>query len=111
MVRLPTPAESASDFRPGVAVVPFETRSHAAERAIVIEDDHSSAISASPDATLAAYDHQELPFERDVLIQEDGHNYEIGGDYEFALAGGRLKLIGLNRFSEEPYSETARTSF
>ncbi|QIM52318.1 adenylate/guanylate cyclase domain-containing protein [Hydrogenophaga crocea] len=37
VVRLPTPAESASDFRPGVAVVPFETRSHAAEQFVIGE--------------------------------------------------------------------------
>ena len=36
---------------------------------------------------------------RQVLIEEDGHNYEIGGDFEFALGPGRLKLIGLDRFS------------
>ena len=36
---------------------------------------------------------------RRVLIEEDGHNYEIGGDFEFALGPGRLKLIGLDRFS------------
>lgn len=37
VVRLPTPAESARDFRPGVAVVPFETRSHAAEQFVIGE--------------------------------------------------------------------------
>jgi class 3 adenylate cyclase len=37
VVRLPTPAESASDFRPGVAVVPFETRTHAAEQFVIGE--------------------------------------------------------------------------
>jgi class 3 adenylate cyclase/TolB-like protein len=37
VVRLPTPAESASDFRPGVAVVPFETRSHAPEQFVIGE--------------------------------------------------------------------------
>ena len=36
--------------------------------------------------------------ERDVRIEENGYNYEIGGDFEFALGPGRLKLIGLNRF-------------
>jgi hypothetical protein len=36
---------------------------------------------------------------RQVLIEEDGYNYEIGGDFEFALGPGRLKLIGLDRFS------------
>ncbi len=35
---------------------------------------------------------------REVRIEEDGYNYEIGGDFEFALGSGRLKLIGLNRF-------------
>ncbi|MBX3609805.1 MAG: hypothetical protein KF871_07890 [Hydrogenophaga sp.] len=37
VVRLPTPAESASDFRPGVAVVPFETRTHAQEHFVIGE--------------------------------------------------------------------------
>ena len=37
--------------------------------------------------------------ERSVRIEEDGYNYEIGGDFEFALGPGRLKLIGLNRFA------------
>jgi class 3 adenylate cyclase/TolB-like protein len=37
VVRMPTPAESASEFRPGVAVVPFETRSHAAEQFVIGE--------------------------------------------------------------------------
>ncbi|HWT13456.1 MAG TPA: TonB-dependent receptor [Allosphingosinicella sp.] len=35
---------------------------------------------------------------RRVDIDEEGHNYEIGGDFEFALGPGRLKLIGLDRF-------------
>ncbi|HMJ94029.1 MAG TPA: Plug domain-containing protein, partial [Allosphingosinicella sp.] len=43
--------------------------------------------------------------------REGGYNYEIAGDYEFALLGGRLKLIGLNRYSDEPFSQVARTSF
>ena len=46
-----------------------------------------------------------------ISQREKGYNYEVGGDYEFALFGGRLKLIGLNRFSEEPFNQTARTSF
>lgn len=37
VVRLPTPAESVSEFRPGVAVVPFETRSHAPEQFVIGE--------------------------------------------------------------------------
>lgn len=35
---------------------------------------------------------------RIVRVEEDGYNYEIGGDWEFALGSGRLKLIGLDRF-------------
>jgi hypothetical protein len=32
---------------------------------------------------------------------EKGHNYEISGDYEFALLDGRLKLIGLKRYFDD----------
>ena len=39
--------------------------------------------------------------------RERGYNYELGGDYEFGLAGGRLKLIGLDRFD---HSRSARPS-
>jgi len=53
----------------------------------------------------------QLPFERDVLTQEDGHNYEIGGDFEFALAGGRLKLIGLQRSSHNLLTDQVITDF
>jgi len=42
---------------------------------------------------------------------EKGHNYEISGDYEFALLDGRLKLIGLKRYFDEPFTQTALTSF
>lgn len=38
-------------------------------------------------------------------------NYELGGDYEFALGPGRLKAIGLRRFSHEPYFEEGITTF
>jgi hypothetical protein len=43
---------------------------------------------------------------RFISSDEKGWNYEIGGDYEFALGRGRLKLIGLNRYSDEPYLST-----
>ena len=43
--------------------------------------------------------------------QEREYNYELGGDYEFPLAGGRLKLIGLRRFEHSPYSQQIVTSF
>jgi outer membrane receptor for ferrienterochelin and colicins len=39
------------------------------------------------------------------------HNYELGGDYEFALAGGRLKLIGLHRFTHTPFRQTLIQEF
>lgn len=35
------------------------------------------------------------------------HDYEIGGDFEFALGSGRLKLIALERFEHEDYAESA----
>ena len=38
-------------------------------------------------------------------------NYELGGDYEFKLGPGRLKAIGLRRFSHEPFSDTIVTDF
>jgi hypothetical protein len=42
---------------------------------------------------------------RDFLSTEDSTLYELGGDYEFGLATGRLKLIGLHR-SEDLGSRT-----
>jgi len=43
--------------------------------------------------------------------QEREYNYELGGDYEFGLAGGRLKLIGLRRFEHSPYSQNLTETF
>jgi len=48
---------------------------------------------------------------RDVRIEEDGYNYEIGGDFEFALGSGRLKLIGLDRFGHYVPETTVVTRF
>jgi hypothetical protein len=53
----------------------------------------------------------QLPRARQVLTSEDGHNYEIGGDYEFALGGGRFKLIGLQRSSHSIASQGVTTTF
>jgi outer membrane receptor for ferrienterochelin and colicins len=39
---------------------------------------------------------------RRVTIDEHGYNYELGGDYEFELGTGRLKLIGVGRGSSYP---------
>ncbi len=43
--------------------------------------------------------------------RNDSWNYELGGDYEFALGPGRLKAIGIRRFSHEPYLQEAITRF
>jgi outer membrane receptor for ferrienterochelin and colicins len=48
---------------------------------------------------------------RRVRNDEDSWAYELGGDYEFALAGGRLKLIGLDRQGHTPFAQDVRTSF
>jgi len=38
--------------------------------------------------------------ERNFLSTEDGSLYELGGDYELGLGGGRLKFIGLHRSAD-----------
>ncbi|HEX8525588.1 TonB-dependent receptor plug domain-containing protein, partial [Allosphingosinicella sp.] len=43
--------------------------------------------------------------------RENSFTYEVGGDYDFALLGGRMKLIGLNRYTDRPFSQLSRTSF
>ena len=41
--------------------------------------------------------------DRDFFETEKEYNYELGGDYEFPLGGGKLKLIGLHRFEHSPF--------
>ncbi|GAB1596805.1 TonB-dependent receptor plug domain-containing protein [Lysobacter claricitrinus] len=48
---------------------------------------------------------------RAVRENEGGHSYEIGGDYEFGLGIGKLKLIGLDRFQHQPYDQTVVTHY
>jgi outer membrane receptor for ferrienterochelin and colicins len=48
---------------------------------------------------------------RTVRQRRRGYNYEIGGDYNFALGPGELKLIGLRRFDSEPVTSTAIIDF
>lgn len=43
--------------------------------------------------------------------RNDTWNWEVGGDVEFRLGPGRLKLIGLNHESHEPYAITVVTRF
>ncbi|HEV7234480.1 MAG TPA: TonB-dependent receptor plug domain-containing protein, partial [Sphingorhabdus sp.] len=40
--------------------------------------------------------------------REDEWNFELGADYEFGLGGGRLKLIGFQRFEHSPFSNFYR---
>lgn len=40
---------------------------------------------------------------RTLRERSDSWNYEFGGDYEFGLGPGRLKLIGLRSFNHEPF--------
>jgi len=47
---------------------------------------------------------------RTVRQNEDGWNYEISGDYQFGVGPGKLKLIGLRRFSHEPYAQEIVTT-
>ena len=42
---------------------------------------------------------------REFSERSTGPNYEIGGDYEFGLGGGRLKLIALDQHKHRPYSQ------
>ncbi|HKO55801.1 MAG TPA: TonB-dependent receptor plug domain-containing protein [Thermoanaerobaculia bacterium] len=51
--------------------------------------------------------------ERNRRVTEDqhGHSYELGGDYEFELGEGRLKLIGVGRGSRYPDEVTVVTRF
>ena len=48
---------------------------------------------------------------RDVEVTERGYNYEVGGDYAFAFGGGRLKLIGLERFIDTPTTQSVVLRF
>ncbi|MEM8696067.1 MAG: TonB-dependent receptor [Pseudomonadota bacterium] len=43
--------------------------------------------------------------------REDEWNFEVGGDFEFALGPGRLKLIGLRRFERSPFETSLLTDF
>jgi hypothetical protein len=46
-----------------------------------------------------------------VNTDEEGYNYEVGGDVEFGFGPGRLKFIGLNSLRHTPNTQTAVTSF
>lgn len=48
---------------------------------------------------------------RDFMNSEDEWNFEGSGDYEFGLGGGRLKVIGFQRFEHSPTLNALRTEF
>ena len=48
---------------------------------------------------------------RTVRENPNSWNYEVNGDYQFGVGPGKLKLIGLRRFSHEPYSQEVITRF
>ena len=43
---------------------------------------------------------------REALVEEDGPEYEIGGDIQFPFGPGSLKLILLERFERDNYSSS-----
>lgn len=45
-----------------------------------------------------------------VLSREDEWNFELGADYEFALGGGRLKLVGFHRYEHSPFRDVFRAT-
>lgn len=47
---------------------------------------------------------------RSVRETDDSWNYEVSGDYQFGVGPGKLKLIGLRRFSHEPYRQEIITT-
>jgi outer membrane receptor for ferrienterochelin and colicins len=48
---------------------------------------------------------------RRVTEDQQGDNYEAGGDYELGLGIGRLKFIGVARGNHYPYEATVVTTF
>jgi outer membrane receptor for ferrienterochelin and colicins len=49
--------------------------------------------------------------ERKVTVDEHGHDYEIGADYELGLGPGRLKFIGVGRGSRYPNETNVFVTF
>ena len=69
-------------------------------------DERSERTRAVADAPWGGPDHLRL-----IKVRNDTWNWELGGDVDFALGPGRLKLIGLNRASHEPYRQTVVTTY
>ena len=48
---------------------------------------------------------------RTLRGSEDEFNFEVGADYEFPVAGGRLKLIAYHRYEDSPTTSSVLTEF
>jgi outer membrane receptor for ferrienterochelin and colicins len=48
---------------------------------------------------------------RRLTVEQNRHGYEAGGDVEFGVGSGRLKLIGLQRFEHAPSDSRLVTNF
>jgi outer membrane receptor for ferrienterochelin and colicins len=77
-----------------------------------------SNLSASVQTVDFVYDEQGVRHggglpdrDRTVRSTEGGHNHELGGDHEFALGAGRLKLIGLDRLVDTPIEDVVLTAY
>lgn len=51
------------------------------------------------------------PFLRSINTRENGYEYEISGDVTVPLGAGRIKLIGVERFDNEDFSQTLVDDF
>lgn len=51
------------------------------------------------------------PFFRSIFTRENGYEYEISGDVTLPIAAGQLKLIGVERFDNEDFSQTLVDDF
>lgn len=52
-----------------------------------------------------------VAFDRAVRDYQEGWDYEIGGDYEFQWGVGRLKLIGLDRYSTSDFESAVTADY
>lgn len=51
------------------------------------------------------------PSMRAIRLRENGYEYEISGDLSFPLGKGSLKLIGVERYDSEDFSQTVIETF
>ncbi|RVQ65712.1 TonB-dependent receptor [Croceicoccus ponticola] len=51
------------------------------------------------------------PFSRDLTSTNNGYQFDMSGDVDFKLGPGRLKLIGLRHFDDEPIDNYQTTRF